>query len=370
MGSLASIVTSRPYNRSASVTSTNNNNRPRRPSSLHIPVTQTRSASSAMVSPILSVATRAIHKNLEATASGLPFPPLIFPSAEFDPHVLTQGRAALSHPHQHSVQSPYPAHYDGNVNKTSNGPVVLRRKKKQTSANLDDEDDRNLRRISYLRATKDERMVVDCSEDEEPNVPTTPKHSTAEGVEGTPRHAPSIQRIRQLFGEKGILEGGEASPGQSSIQSDSMKEGWLHCKVAAVDGKKSVDRSWRNAYVVLGGDSLNVFKDKKIGTESLEEIPQIILSESAVEIADDYTKRKNVFRLKTEAGSEVLFQADNEVGLTQWVHAVEAAINAKDRSGSQRKLTSVTSHRNRSPTGQSPASKNRKASAGRKMFHS
>ena len=40
----------------------------------------------------------------------------------------------------------------------------------------DDEDDRNLRRISYLRATKDERMVVDCSEDEEPNVPTTPKH--------------------------------------------------------------------------------------------------------------------------------------------------------------------------------------------------
>ena len=104
--------------------------------------------------------------------------------------------------------------------------------------------------------------------------------------------------------------------------------------------------------------------------QSLEEIPQIILSESAVEIADDYTKRKNVFRLKTEAGSEVLFQADNEVGLTQWVHAVEAAINAKDRSGSQRKLTSVTSHRNRSPTGQSPASKNRKASAGRKMFHS
>ena len=94
MGSLASIVTSRPsYNRSASVTSSNIN-RPRRPSSLHIPVSQTRSASSAMVSPILSAATRAIHKNLEATsmASGLPFPPLIFPSAEFDPNVLTQGR--------------------------------------------------------------------------------------------------------------------------------------------------------------------------------------------------------------------------------------------------------------------------------------
>ena len=92
------------------------------------------------------------------------------------------------------------------------------------------------------------------------------------------------------------------------------------------------------------------------------------MSESTVEIADDYTKRKNVFRLKTEAGSEVLFQADNDRELTQWFHAVEVALNAKDRSGSQRKLTSATSNRNRSPTGQSPASKNRKASAGKFFF--
>ena len=85
-----------------------------------------------------------------------------------------------------------------------------------------------------------------------------------------------------------------------------------------------------------------------------------------------------MFRLKTEAGSEVLFQADNEAGLTQWVQVVESAINAKDPRGSgsgggqqgssssssNRKLTSSTATRNRSPTGQSPVSKNRKASAG------
>ena len=60
-----------------------------------------------------------------------------------------------------------------------------------------------------------------------------------EGVEGTPRHAPSIQRIRAIFGDKG--EGGSESPNNqiSTIQTDSMKEGWLHCKVAAVDGKVS-----------------------------------------------------------------------------------------------------------------------------------
>ena len=107
------------------------------------------------------------------------------------------------------------------------------------------------------------------------------------------------------------------------------------------------------------------------------------MSESIVEIAEDYTKRKFVFRLKTEAGSEVLFQADNEAGLTQWVQVVESAINAKDPRGSgsgvggqqgssssssNRKLTSSTANRNRSPTGQSPVSKNRKASAGKLLI--
>ena len=55
---------------------------------------------------------------------------------------------------------------------------------------------------------------------------TTSEH----GAElGTPRHAPSIQRIRALFGEKG-----EESP---QCHPESLREGWLHCKVTAVEGK-------------------------------------------------------------------------------------------------------------------------------------
>ena len=104
MGSLASIVTPDPdpsgghrrpsYGRSASVTASVASGRSRRPSSLHLPVSQTLSASSAMVSPILSVATRAINNNFVEAASAaavnsgsksIPYPPLIFPSAEFAP---------------------------------------------------------------------------------------------------------------------------------------------------------------------------------------------------------------------------------------------------------------------------------------------
>ena len=106
MGSLASIVNPRTYHRSSSVSAAGSASLNGRPRSLHLPVTQTLSASS-MISPVLSVATRAINNNhlpcVEAgqLSSGsslhLPYPPLIFPAAEFAPgnHVL-QGRSPAS----------------------------------------------------------------------------------------------------------------------------------------------------------------------------------------------------------------------------------------------------------------------------------
>ena len=41
---------------------------------------------------------------------------------------------------------------------------------------------------------------------------------------------------------------------------------------------------------------------------TLEEPPLPLSDSSVVEVAEDYTKRKNVFRLRTEGGSEYLFQ--------------------------------------------------------------
>ena len=63
--------------------------------------------------------------------------------------------------------------------------------------------------------------------------------STSEATDGTPRHAPSIQRIRALFGEKG--DEAPASPGGNTAAQchppESLREGWLHCKVTAIEGK-------------------------------------------------------------------------------------------------------------------------------------
>jgi len=44
-----------------------------------------------------------------------------------------------------------------------------------------------------------------------------------------------------------------------------------------------------------------------------------------VDIAYDYTKRKNVFRLTTPAGSEYLFQAQDRPVMLAWIKAIQSA---------------------------------------------
>ena len=60
---------------------------------------------------------------------------------------------------------------------------------------------------------------------------------------------------------------------------------------------------------MLKSKVLYMYKDKKMALDNLEyEEKPVKLVESEVAPADDYTKRKNVFRVKTDGGSEYLFQ--------------------------------------------------------------
>ena len=70
-----------------------------------------------------------------------------------------------------------------------------------------------------------------------------------------------------------------------------------------------------------------MYKDKRAATDNPKscEEPPCPLNESRVEIADDYTKRKNVFRVRTQHGSEYLFQAECESAMQEWVKTIEAA---------------------------------------------
>ena len=162
--------------------------------------------------------------------------------------------------------------------------------------------------------------------------------------------------------------------------------------------------------MVLKANSICLCKDKRSALLSsdptmtnstasvCEEIRLDPSAGNAVEIADDYTKRKSVFRVKTSTGSECLFQAENNGVLRTWIQTIEdnlkilptsqhRSISSSSVSTSTATAVAVTAmvgaggimsqdedkslkdgsrkmtlSRNRSPTGQSPATKSRKAS--------
>jgi len=111
-------------------------------------------------------------------------------------------------------------------------------------------------------------------------------------------------------------------------------------------GKNSKHRSWNQLFVVLSNNQLMFFKDSQTAGKSMQdgkynsssrstfkgEAP-LPLKSCTIEVATDYTKRSNVFRLKLAAGAEYLFQAQTTDEMNMWVQnfkAIQAADVADD----------------------------------------
>lgn len=84
-------------------------------------------------------------------------------------------------------------------------------------------------------------------------------------------------------------------------------------------GKKSPVRSWKPFYTVLCGQLLCFFKDENDFVEKNTAVAPVNIHNATCEKADDYTKRKNVFRLKLPDGSEFLFLAQSFEQMNEWI---------------------------------------------------
>ncbi|XP_037510211.1 rho GTPase-activating protein 23 isoform X3 [Rhipicephalus sanguineus] len=223
---------------------------------------------------------------------------------------------------------------------------TLARDNEESSPNLDNgtvcqkDKAHPARRTSYLRATANERLHLesDQSEDEQHSVSST---------SSTPSGSHRIQRLKAFFGDKasnsstpgGDVKNGDSEERQQSQQQQLQQQqlqqpevtgdvqGWLACKTVLVDGKRSSDRSWRPVWVVLKGDKVYILKDRK--TIDFAEGSRLSVRTTMSDVARDYTKRKHVFRLRMESGTEYLFQADNHSRMMQWVDAFRQ-ITAED----------------------------------------
>ncbi|KAL7639380.1 UNVERIFIED_CONTAM: hypothetical protein RMT77_009881 [Armadillidium vulgare] len=107
--------------------------------------------------------------------------------------------------------------------------------------------------------------------------------------------------------------------------------------------KKASNRSWDKLYCVLRGSKLMFYKDSK-GSRSTPEVyyrgeTPIDVTGGQASVAEDYTKKKHVLRLKLTSGAEYLFQARDEEELTIWVSSLQAAANGEGLSGPSKSQT-------------------------------
>lgn len=162
----------------------------------------------------------------------------------------------------------------------------------------------NGRRVSYLMATakKAEKAGKKNAEsnteadDEDSDVNTNSKD--------------------KLFGQRSAEET-EVKP--------ILKEGPLNRKLErSLDRKKASTRTWKPIYAVLKGHRLFCYKEGSSDADD-DIIQPIPVRSTIIEIANDYVKRKHVFRMVTSHGNEYLFQAEDTGSMVSWVNTLRDA---------------------------------------------
>lgn len=87
-------------------------------------------------------------------------------------------------------------------------------------------------------------------------------------------------------------------------------------------GKKAPVRSWKSLYTVLCGQLLCFFKDEDDFRQKKAATAPVNILNARCEKAENYTKKKNVFRLHLPDGSEFLFLASDHESCADWINKI------------------------------------------------
>ncbi|XP_054436734.1 spectrin beta chain, non-erythrocytic 4 isoform X2 [Pteronotus mesoamericanus] len=123
-------------------------------------------------------------------------------------------------------------------------------------------------------------------------------------------------------------QGGSAPAPPPPPTHTVQHEGVLLRKRELDGNRKSSNRSWVSLYCVLSKGELGFYKDAKgpaSGSTHGGE-PLLSLHKATSEVASDYKKKKHVFKLQTQDGSEFLLQAKDEEEMNGWLEAVAASV--------------------------------------------
>ncbi|XP_058824690.1 spectrin beta chain, non-erythrocytic 1 isoform X6 [Topomyia yanbarensis] len=87
-------------------------------------------------------------------------------------------------------------------------------------------------------------------------------------------------------------------------------------------GKKAPVRSWKPFYTVLCGQLLCFFKDVEDFAQKKAATAPVNILNAKCDRAEDYTKKKNVFRLVLLDGSEFLFLTGSRDSMNEWINKI------------------------------------------------
>ncbi|CAG8726392.1 25718_t:CDS:2 [Gigaspora rosea] len=120
-------------------------------------------------------------------------------------------------------------------------------------------------------------------------------------------------------------EGCEILP---SYSCSVFKAGYVFKKDEMISqGVKAKRRTWRKVYFYLWGTLLRIYKNEPLDINRAVPIREFGMDRAKINLAIDYTKRRNVLRVLISTGYQFIFQVDCRNDCISWIEDFQSSVN-------------------------------------------
>ncbi|CAH1959566.1 unnamed protein product [Acanthoscelides obtectus] len=133
----------------------------------------------------------------------------------------------------------------------------------------------------------------------------------------------------------------ESGPSDSGASGDVLEGHLVRKHEWENTTTKATNRSWDKVYCLVKGTQMSFYRDAKNAKSTPDQRfkgePPLSLRGAQASQAQDYKKKKHVFRLRLESGGEFLFQAHDDNEMNTWISHIntQAELDASGPSRSQ-----------------------------------
>lgn len=152
------------------------------------------------------------------------------------------------------------------------------------------------------------------------------RHSVLKHPHDPPSYYDSVERLR---GMKPIYSDQEEED-QEKLPSYSCtveKKGYIVKKNELTSHRRANDRSWKKHYIHLCGTLIKVYKSEPADIKYATPLQEFSMDNANISLATNYSKRRNVIRIKFSNGYQCLIQTSNRDECMKWVESLQTAVN-------------------------------------------